>query len=160
MSVTIGIDPGGVSGAIACFVDGELLDVIDMPCADKAISPKLLVDALREFSLAGMDDRPTVIVEKVHSMPRDGGIQAFRFGRSLGVIEGCIAGLGWPIEWRTPQAWKKHHGLLRQEKDAARVLAIETWPEHSDSFRLKKHCGRADAALIATSRDRAARTEP
>lgn len=151
MGVIIGIDPGAESGAIACFVDGELLDVIDMPCADKVISPKLLVDALREFALVGFDDRPTVIVEKVHSMPKQGVASSFKFGRSLGVIEGAIAGLGWPMEWRTPQAWKKHHGLLSQEKDAARVLAIETWPEHSESFKLKKHCGRADAALIATS---------
>lgn len=149
--ITIGIDPGAESGAIACFVDGELLDVIDMPCADKVISPKLLVDALKEFALAGFDDRPTVIVERVHAMPKQGVSSSFKFGRSLGAIEGCVAGLGWPLVWVTPQAWKKRHGLINQDKDAARVLAIETWPQHSESFKLKKHVGRADAALIGTS---------
>ena len=148
MTTTIAIDPGAASGAIAAFIDGELLDVTDMPCADGKIAAVLLATELREFALAGMDDAPTVIVEKVHSMPGQGVVSMFGFGRSLGVIEGVVAGLGWPLVWVTPQAWKKHHGLLRQDKDAARMLALETWPQHAATFRRKKDIGRADAALI------------
>lgn len=151
MTVTIGIDPGATSGAIACFVDSELLDAIDMPCADGIVSGVLLAYELRQFATAGFDDRPTVVIERVHAMPGNGAVSMFKFGRSLGVIEGVVAALGWPIIWVTPQAWKKHHGLLRQDKDAARMLALETWPEHADTFRRKKDCGRADAALIAVA---------
>lgn len=151
MSVTIGIDPGATSGAIACFVDGELLDAIDMPCADGIVSGVLLANELRQFAVAGFDDRPTIVIERVHAMPGNGAASMFKFGRSLGVIEGVVAALGWPVVWQTPQAWKKHHGLLRQDKDAARMLALETWPEHADTFRRKKDCGRADAALIAVA---------
>ena len=148
MTTTIAIDPGAASGAIAAFIDGELLDVVDMPCADGKIAAVLLAAELLEFSFAGMDDAPTVIVEKVHAMPGQGVVSMFGFGRSLGVIEGVVAGLGWPLVWVTPQAWKKHHGLLRQDKDAARMLALETWPQHAATFRRKKDIGRADAALI------------
>lgn len=148
MTTTIAIDPGAVSGAIACFIDDQLLDVVDMPCADGKIAASLLVGELWEFACANLDDAPTVIVEKVHAMPKQGVASTFGFGRSLGVIEGVVAGLRWPIVWVTPQAWKKHHGLLRQDKDAARMLALETWPSHADTFRRKKDIGRADAALI------------
>ncbi len=149
MSVTIGIDPGAASGAIACIIDGELLDAVDMPCADGKIAARLLVEQLREFAAAGFDSQPRCIVERVHSMPGQGVVGVFGFGRSLGVIEGAIAGLGWPIVWVSPVAWKKHHGLLRQDKDAARMLALETWPDHHATFRRQKDCGRPDAALIA-----------
>ena len=148
MTVTLGIDPGATSGAIAAFVDGQLLDVIDMPCADGTIAAVLLAGELRTLAAAGFDSRPTVIGEKVHAMPKQGVSSTFKFGRSLGVIEGVIAANGWPITWITPQAWKKAHGLIGKDKDAARMLALETWPEHADTFRRKKDIGRADAALI------------
>jgi crossover junction endodeoxyribonuclease RuvC len=149
VSVVIGIDPGAESGAIACFVDGELLDVVDMPCADGIIAASLLRAELWEFACADLDDTPTIIVEKVHAMPKQGVTSSFKFGRSLGVIEGVIAGMGWPIVWVTPQEWKRHRGLLRQDKDAARMLALERWPSHAGTFRRKRDVGRADAALIA-----------
>ena len=151
MSVVIGVDPGATSGAIACFVDSELLDAIDMPCADGIISGALLAVELREFAVAGFDSQPTVVIERVHAMPKQGVSSTFKFGRSLGVIEGVIATLGWPTVWITPQAWKKHHGLIGTDKDAARLRALETWPEHAETFRRKKDGGRADAALIAVA---------
>ena len=151
MTVVIGIDPGATSGAIAIFVDGELLDVVDMPCADGIIAAGLLAIELREAALAGFDSRPTVIVERVHAMPKQGVSSTFKFGRSLGVIEGVIATLGWPTVWVTPQAWKKTHGLIGKDKDAARMLALETWPEHAETFRRRKDVGRADAALIGAT---------
>jgi crossover junction endodeoxyribonuclease RuvC len=147
MTVTIGIDPG-ITGAIAAFIDGELLDVVDMPAADGSVIAAVLRSELVDFALAGFDDRPTVVVEKVHAMPGNGVSSMFRFGRAVGVIEGVVGGLGWPLLWTTPQAWKKPAGLIGKDKDAARLLAIETWPEHAAIFARKKDGGRADAALI------------
>jgi crossover junction endodeoxyribonuclease RuvC len=147
MTVVIGVDPG-ISGAISCFIDGELLDVVDMPVADGCVVAALLRSQLVEYSIAGFDDRPLVIVEKVGAMPGNGSVSMFKFGRSLGVIEGVVGGLAWPISWVRPQEWKKGTGLIGKDKDAARLLAIETWPEHAQTFARKKDCGRADAALI------------
>jgi len=148
VSVIIGIDPGATSGALAWFHDGELIDAIDMPVAGGVISPVLLAHELRDIAIGGMDDAPTVIVEKVGARPGQGVSSMFKFGRSLGVIEGVVGGLGWPLQWQTPQAWKKHHGLIGKDKDAARLLALETWPHMADTFRRKMDVGRADAALI------------
>jgi hypothetical protein len=40
-------------------------------------------------------------------------------------------------------------GLLKKPKQASQRLAIELWPQHAPMFRLAKHHGRAEAALIA-----------
>jgi crossover junction endodeoxyribonuclease RuvC len=148
VTARIGIDPGK-EGALALFLDGELLDVVDMPIAGGVVSAALLVAELEDFARAA-GSRPTVYLEKVHAMPKQGVASSFGFGRSLGVVEGVVAALGWPLVWVAPQEWKKRHGLLRQDKDAARLLAIETWPDHVETFRLKKHLDRAEAALIGT----------
>ena len=148
MTTVIGVDPG-VSGALACIIDGELLDVVDMPTAGGIVSAIGVCEVLREFQLAGMDDVPIVVVEKVGAMPGNGVSSMFKFGRSLGVIEGAVAGRGFPLRWVTPQVWKGSRGLLRQDKDVARLLALELWPAHSATFARCKDVGRADAALIA-----------
>ena len=148
MTTVIGIDPG-LTGALACIIDGELLDVVDMPTAGGLVSGIGVCEVLREFQWAGMDDSPLVVVEKVGAMPGQGVASMFKFGRSLGVIEGAVAGKCMPLRWVTPQVWKGSRGLLRQDKDAARLLALELWPAHAATFALRKDVGRADAALIA-----------
>jgi hypothetical protein len=48
----------------------------------------------------------------------------------------------------TPQTWQKAMGVSGG-KDGARARAMELFPYQMDFFKLKKHDGRADAALIA-----------
>jgi crossover junction endodeoxyribonuclease RuvC len=47
-----------------------------------------------------------------------------------------------------PNIWKKAIGCPK-DKDMARMLASRLLPQHSDNWPLKKHDGRAEAALIA-----------
>jgi crossover junction endodeoxyribonuclease RuvC len=49
----------------------------------------------------------------------------------------------------TPQAWKKHVGLLNKDKDAARSLAIDLWPSWGALDKKGEGQALADAALIA-----------
>lgn len=143
--VVAGIDPG-LTGAIALIVDGDLFDIADMPTVDRKVSSALLRVWLDDLA----PHRPHVAaIEDVHSMPRDGGRQAFTFGRSVGVVEGFMGAAGIPTRHVTPQTWKRHHRLIGQDKDAARLRAIERWPHRADWFKRKKDGGRADAALIA-----------
>jgi hypothetical protein len=49
-----------------------------------------------------------------------------------------------------PSVWKRHHGLLKTEKDEARVYTQKL--VHLDEqhwFKLKKFGGRADSYLVA-----------
>ena len=64
-----------------------------------------------------------------------------------GIARGTIAAMQIPMVLVTPGKWKKFYSLSA-DKEQARARAIQYWPA-SDNFRLKKHHGRAEAALLA-----------
>lgn len=148
----LGIDPG-MTGAMALVRDDELLGVWDMPITQKTIgkgkevNAYLLADLLREIHADHGFYR--VELEAVSAMPGQGVTSMFSFGRSRGVIEGVVAGIGVSVSFATPQRWKRFHGLIKKEKDAARNLVIQQFPDSVSYFQRKKDIGRADATCIA-----------
>lgn len=144
MSITIGVDPG-MSGAIA-LVDsyGVLVDVHDMPVVGGLVSAHAIV-GLEEWKMGSFDK---VVIEDVHSMPKQGVASSFGFGRSKGVVEGVFAGLGISISYVAPVKWKRQLGLSA-DKGVCRRRAIELWPGRAQLFARVKDDGRAEAALIA-----------
>ncbi len=155
----IGIDPG-LTGAIAVIDHGLIIEIHDMPVTAKnsgkgnQVNAGLLADLFEEIDGSYIDENyvvSSVVIERVGAMPGQGVSSMFSFGRSLGVVEGVIASKGWPVEWVTPQKWKKKFGLIGKDKDAARTLCIEQHPSDIGYFKRKKDIGRADALLIAKS---------
>ena len=155
MGMILGIDPG-LTGAVAVLTEHGTrcyLDLVfDMPVTTKLsgkgneVNAYLFSDFILEMKTQDSDLR--AVVERVHAMPGQGSTSMFGFGRSLGVIEGVLAGYNIPVQWVTPQKWKKKFSLINKEKDAARGLILSMYPERSDLFSRKKDCGRADATLI------------
>lgn len=145
----IGIDPG-VSGALAVIhPDGEV-SLYDMPTAlvGKTRKRSEVVEGQLRFLLALEADPGCVcFIEQVSAMPGQGVSSMFGFGVSYGIVRGVVAGLGIRAELVTPQAWKKHFGLLGADKDAARAVASRLFP--NVSLARKKDVGRADALLLA-----------
>jgi len=145
----IGIDVG-LNGAIAMMRGETLTGIVDMPCvtldrngkAKRQISIPELIAILDEFK------PEEAFIEKVFAMAGQGVTSVFSFGRSLGAIEGVIAARSIKATLITPQTWQKSMGVSGG-KDGARARAMELFPYNVDYFRLKKHDGRADAALIA-----------
>ena len=107
----------------------ELFEVIVRGC---------VVEATHKNSVA--------YLEKVHAMPGQGVTSMFNFGMGYGSIQGILAAAGIPVKLVTPQEWKKYHGLIRMDKDCARLLAQRLYPQAS--LARKKDIGRADAMLI------------
>lgn len=148
MSYIIGVDPG-VTGAIALMNGaGDLIQVWDMPVHDSR------VDGAEVARIIGAGPDPsfqtlTCVVENTQPMPKNGSVPSFKLGLATGVVLGCIQTLRHPLVRVRPQDWKKTMGLIRKDKDASRGLARELWPHMADEFKLKKHDGRAEAALIA-----------
>lgn len=143
----IGIDPG-ITGAISVLSDtGEFVSVHDMPIMKLGKAKKNQVNPVALAHLIFSIKPTSAIVEKVGAMPGQGVASMFNFGMGYGVIQGVLSGLGVPYELSTPQKWKKACGLIGKEKDAARLLAIELFPDAS--LTRKKDGGRADALLIA-----------
>lgn len=148
-STRIGVDPG-TTGAIALLDANthELISVHDTPTCETK-SGKKQVDAIALAALIRLLNPDTAVVEAVHSMPRDGAVSAFGFGRSAGVVAGVLAALGITTTYVTPQVWKKRAGLIGTTKAASRKLAQTLWPDHAASFKLAKSDGKAEAGLIA-----------
>lgn len=142
MTCILGVDPG-VSGAIAFYYPTiDRISVYDVPVAGGEIDVANLATIIRNY-------QPTVaIIEKVGAFPGQGVSSVFNFGRSYGDVRGAICALNIPMHLVSPQKWKKYFGLS-SDKDQSRLLAIRLFPLVADQFKLKKHDGRAEAALIA-----------
>lgn len=149
--ITLGIDPG-LSGALAWVdADGTLLYIIDMPTVELTSNKKTKSFVSADLLALAIRSRPgqiRAVVEKVGAMPGQGVTSMFSFGRSVGVIDGVLAGLQIPTERVTPHAWGKA-SAKKPGKDGARARCMELWPSQSDYWKFAKNDGRADAALIA-----------
>lgn len=147
MSIVIGCDPG-VGGAIV-VLDGDLvLDFTPMPSAKVGAKSRVNAPAVADFLLKHVGAR-MAFVERVGAMPNQGTSSMFSFGHSAGVLHGVLAALGIPMGLVTPVAWKKRAGLINQDKDAARGLALQLWPQWRALDQKIKGQALADAALIA-----------
>jgi crossover junction endodeoxyribonuclease RuvC len=146
MSITIGVDPG-LTGAFA-LVDsyGGLIDAYDMPTLNKDVSAQLVAE-LEDWNQLSLESA-VVVIEDVHSMPKQGVASSFKFGRSKGVVEGVFAGAGLSLRYVAPSTWKRDLKLSKN-KGASRQLAVELWPSKTSLFTRAKDDGRAEAALIA-----------
>ena len=148
--IICGIDPG-LSGALAFLnVDDGILDVVDMPTVSitrnnktkNEVSAQMLASVIRARQV------DSAIIEKVGAMRGQGTSSMFSFGRSVGMVEGVLAGLMIPVDYVTPQRWQKSIGV-RDGKDGSREIAARLFPAYAAMFMRKKDNGRSDAALIA-----------
>lgn len=148
----LGVDPG-IYGALALYAPStQALSILDVPTHNvgKGKVKKITVD---EYALArAIDDSAdkidAVFLEHVWSRPGEGAAGAFTFGKVYGILRGICAANFLPIHDVTPQTWK---GALKVmgDKDHARQRASALLPRSAHLWPLKKHDGRAEAALIA-----------
>ena len=89
-----------------------------------------------------------VVVEDVHSMPKQGVSSVFKFGMGTGIIHGVAGALRLPLTLVTPNQWKAFHSLRGPDKEASRQLAIRKWPQHNRHLDRRKDADRAEALLI------------
>lgn len=143
----IGIDPG-LTGAVA-IIGNYGIDLIDMPVMAKSTGGKQVDGAALAQIFLQDRERCSVYLEQVGSMPGQGVSSMFNFGHGYGVVQGVLYALCIPFRLVTPQKWKRHHGLIGKQKDMARTLCIQQYPELSERLTRKKDIGRADALLIA-----------
>lgn len=137
----IGIDPGK-TGAMALYTTDE--------CRVWDYEPHGLIDALRciqrEHTLR------LAALERVHSMPRDGGTASFTFGANFGWWRGVLEAFGIPYVEVLPQRWMKDCGVPQKQDRTDKpglVVARKMFPMMIDHLARKKDDGRADALLIA-----------
>lgn len=154
----IGVDPG-LTGGLAFYSPDELIvyptpvnELTFIKSGKKQKRKEMDLDIVRETIVKydGTDFQiECAYLEHVTARPGQGVTGMFRFGQNLGQWQGLLAGFGIRTVMVRPQTWKAFYGLNRS-KDTSLDLARETWPDNAEeSFRLKKHDGMAEAALIA-----------
>lgn len=157
--IVLGVDPG-ISGALA-LVDITRKQVIrlwDMPTEDKRhgkgrmVDPIGLKDLIEDIALLPSVAHNTsifAIIERVQANPSQGVTSMFSFGYAAGMAHGCLVSADIPVDFVTPQKWKKQACFIGKDKDAPRQAAIKRWPYLKDDLKRKRDQGRADAIYIA-----------
>lgn len=145
-SIVVAIDPGLTGAVVFLDASGSIIGHMPMPTykigKSSRVNPAALSDAIRSLQPSH------AYIEKVGAMPGQGVSSMFSFGHSAGVVDGIVAGLGIPMTHITPQAWKKHSGLVGTEKDAARSRAIQLYPSERALDLKGKGQALADAIFI------------
>jgi hypothetical protein len=159
--VIVAIDPGIQGAAAALDSRGSFIDVIDLPtievhmCTGK-VRKEIDIPAFWQWLRSVQPKR--IIIENVHSFPREGSVGAFRFGVAFGSLH-TMAQLhsiyGTKPELVEPAVWKRYFELLHEEKDESRQLAIALFPQMAFThLTRKKDEHRAEAMLMAWWADR------
>jgi len=151
----IGIDPG-LSGSICFFLDGEIMDVVEMPTMTEGKKNKKQVNGSQVFNeiterIKKIEKKKIkVVIEQVSAMPGQGVTSMFNFGQSFGILKGICSAMRLPVYYVRPAKWKKYFNLINSEKDASRSRAIEIFPYFSTHLSKKKDSNKADAILISS----------
>ncbi len=150
-SLCVGIDPGQAGGIVLLSSDG---DVIATPM------PETERDIWNEFDNLSAHYSIKAMIEKVHSMPKQGVASSFSFGMGYGGLRMALIAAGIPFEEVTPQKWQKALGVVPAKKTESkadfknRLLALaqqyypqlEIWKEPRSKGKQLSIC---DALLIA-----------
>lgn len=157
--IFLGIDPG-LSGAIAVWQPSHSrLTIHDMPTLRvKAGSNKRTLDAIdlaRTIDLYANLGGPVglALIEQAGARPKEGLASAHANGRNWGIAYGILCAQFWRVETVAPQTWKRDMACPKA-KDGAIARAKQLLPQHAHYFTLKKHDGRAEAALLALYAER------
>ncbi|GJD45830.1 hypothetical protein AFCDBAGC_3707 [Methylobacterium cerastii] len=144
----LGVDPG-LHGAWA-LLDGHglLLVAGDFPIgADGEIDVVRLADTWRD--LAPQAATVELVGQITRIKGRAMGISGrFNFGRRYGAVLAVLDLLAIPRDSVDPTLWKARTGVSADKKTSLNLVR-RLWPAHAPTiFRLIKHEGRAEAALI------------
>lgn len=105
---------------------------------------KIISDHISQFGPIKL-----VLLEVPHSMPNDGHVGAFKFGKACGILDGILGTLDLTVVPANPGAWKSALGLS-SNKQKSIIKAIATFgPHFAHYFSESKNHDRAEAALLA-----------
>lgn len=118
--IYIGIDPGSKTGAMAIIGNNDI--------QIHPFNERLWSEELNYIVTVNNRSNIFAIVEKVHSMPRQGVASTFSFGTNFGFIQGMLSALNIGYQLVTPQVWKREFGL-NDDKNASIITAQRLYPE-------------------------------
>jgi crossover junction endodeoxyribonuclease RuvC len=158
----MGVDPG-THGAVGMF-DSECvpqMSVFELPNFTLHVGGKnkarLDLDGVWTLMLgiAGAFDPHLAVLEDVNGYGGNEQQTAASAGvlmATKGALEMALVASQTPRKLITPATWKKHYGITgkrKEQKNAARRIASQTFPDIAHLFGRVKDDGVAEAALLA-----------
>ena len=132
--IYIGIDPGK-SGAIAFLDDYLNVSVYKFNVTETDIA-KIFTEYCTSHKFA--------LIEKVHSMPKQGVKSTFTFGQNYGFLRACLICNKISFDEVTPNTWQKALGCqTKGDKNITKSKAQQLFPHIKITHAI------ADALLIA-----------
>ena len=111
----IGIDPG-VTGGISILQGKNKPQVFGIPVKliERNKRKKRVYDLPEIYKILSKYNSPPVLLcqEDVWSMPFEGSVSSFSFGKSVGITQGMAIGLGFELIMVRPIVWKSHFPQL------------------------------------------------
>ena len=134
----LGIDPGR-KGAIA-VLDTDTLQVVthDMPENTPALHDLI----------AGLPQVRICVLEQLHAGPQMSRSTIGAMFEAYGILKGALSWRSIAVQTVRPSVWKPSLNVPA-DKSAARRRASEFFPDCADQWKLAKHDGRAEAAMLA-----------
>ena len=129
----IGVDPG-LSGSIAVLDEvGNVVRVVKNSGTERDT-----------FEALPGPESARAVIERVHSMPKQGVASSFKFGQSYGFLRGCLIAAGIRFAEVSPQKWQavmncRTHG----DKNISKARAQQLFPKEKITH------ATADALLLA-----------
>ena len=139
----IGVDPGQSGGIGILNEAGNCVKSFKFKNQTDADISEMF-DFLTD--LKGVMDENSIfaLLEKVHSMPKQGVASSFKFGVSFGYLRGMLTAHRIPWDYVSPQKWQKALSCqTKGDKNITKAKAQRLWPY------LKITHAVADALLIA-----------
>lgn len=141
----VGVDVG-LKGALA-FYDGYELLIYDMPVKENGKNKRIDCQILNEIIFHQHSTIDHFMIENVNAFNM-GRTSAFNFGWNCGVVEALAEAHGLKYKYVTPHVWKNALDCPT-DKNEAMDRASQLMPSYKHNWPLKKHDGRAEAAMIA-----------
>lgn len=152
--IVIAVDIG-VTGAISAIKPGGAAEVHDLPTLAVAgkrmvrrrIDARGLAEMVRRLVPAG--EVAIGVIEDIHMRPGNGGAATASLSHSRGVVEAVLELARVGVNVVSPATWKRHMGLLGEDKAASLDLARGLYPCTAHMLTRAKDHNRAEAILLA-----------
>jgi crossover junction endodeoxyribonuclease RuvC len=149
VAVILGVDCG-LSGALTFLNTSGGATIRDMPTFEikrgKGKRHDLDGHALYQIIKTAQPDH--AFVERPQARPKQSSYATGIFFQTYGEVRGILIACSIPFTIVEPHAWKKNLAVPA-EKDGARARASQLMPTLATQWPLKKHHGRAEAALLS-----------
>lgn len=149
MKTIIGVDPG-VNGGMCVMDVGSQTDEIGTILALYSFSGRTVDQVVEAMKFEAKFHPGPVYLEKVHSMPTDGHVGAFTFGKVYGGLLFGFKCLGLQTYSPTPQLWmQRMECMTGGNKMVTLNKAKAMWPHILEGKTKAWGLSVADAMLIA-----------